>query len=345
MPGSFTKELKFGAFITGFLLISVMLKSLLLTLLMLLFAPVFGMRCSMVSLFGLTFVFDRDGSHTCRFAKLTPICTYSVAADLKDSDSYDAKKSDQKQFLCDLLARVLLLLIGIGIALCCMDNIRHCIEGNAYVWEFFLAGFGTGMVFHSLMSLVSMGYTWGVMMKRLGGFTQKMIHRLRAGEPIEQLPLGSVKELGYAHASKTEKMLYYPLYLAWLFLHDRIGDMQPPIREMTEYLLDKDLSMNLTGCYYWLIFYYSRYEINPMLAREFFKKTEKILLSDNDPNAKRVLGYYYFGIERDPAAAARYVADGFACLDRFPASEREMERRLLHELDGSIRSEQTSTPG
>ena len=99
--------------------------------------------------------------------------------------------------------------------------------------------------------------------------------------------------------------------------------------------------------YMWLIFWYSRYDIDPSAAKAFYDRVGHVLENDKDANAKRVLGYYAFGIERDIYKAQRYVNEGLAVIESFslPGEEREMERKLLRELQGFIDKSMPASQG
>ena len=107
---------------------------------------------------------------------------------------------------------------------------------------------------------------------------------------------------------------------------------------MTEYFAKREFILQETLSYYWLIFYYSRYEINPVNADTFFERVSRTLLNDSDANAKRVLAYYYYGVKNDIPKAQQYLREGFAVVDKFsvPGAERDLERKLLLDLDEII---------
>ena len=117
-----------------------------------------------------------------------------------------------------------------------------------------------------------------------------------------------------------------------------IAAMHKPIQDMTNYFRNQHFIMAQTPNYYWLVFYYSRYELNPSAATYFLNMIRDSIEHDKDANAKRVLAYYAFGIEQDFPKARRLVNEGFACVDSFSVgAERELERKLLLELDGFLR--------
>ena len=150
--------------------------------------------------------------------------------------------------------------------------------------------------------------------------------------------LRPVAELPYENPNKIEIMLYNSIYL---HINGRINEMSPVIAEMTEYFRNREFNSAEMMNYMWLIFWYSRYDLQPQTARVFYDRVSSVLLTDHEANSKRVLGYYAFGIERDVFKARQYVTEGLAVVDDFslPGEEREMERRLLLELQGFIDKE------
>ena len=161
---------------------------------------------------------------------------------------------------------------------------------------------------------------------------------MRQGIPFEQMDLKPVSQLPYKNPSKLEKMMYYQLYIPYLIDRNDIEGLKDPIREMTDFYGKRDYIVQETLSYYWLIFYYSRYEINPANADAFFTRVSGTLLSDSDSNAKRVLAYYHFGVKRDVEKAEQYIKEGLAVIDKFslPGAEREQERKLLLDLEAII---------
>lgn len=64
----------------------------------------------------------------------------------------------------------------------------------------------------------------------------------------------------------------------------------------------------------------------------------KTLINIVDANGRRVLAYYYYGIKHDIEKSRRYVEEGMSVIEKYglPGAERELERKLLMELDEMI---------
>ncbi len=325
--------------LTAFLPVAVSVKSIIDMLFSLIFASKFGLKCSQISLFGIMLI-NHDGKWNYSFDKFVPLCQHNVIVDLSKQIPEDAEKKD-KQY--SALRVAVLLLASVCILVLCRNSVAELRDfKDISAIDLFVSSFAIGMVYHSLASLIICIYTYNVVMKRLGGYVRILTDRLRRGETFKSLELKPVNQLPYKNPSNTEKMMYYNFYLAYLLSEGRVGDMQAPICEMTTLLSSRDYIMQETLNYYWLIFYYSRFEINPTLADLFLEKVRAVIFNDLDSNAKRVLAYYYYGIKQDVNRAKRYVDEGLASLDKFSVSgdERELERKLLLELNEHIAASQ-----
>ena len=327
--------LKSLAFVTGFFLIAVWLKELLSMAAELVLAPHFGQRVKMLSFFGLRFECGDDGRWEKKPFRYSQLIQTLVVPDLRHGVPENLERRE-KRFL--LLRCSVLLLISTLLLILTRGSILALFERRAGYPDVFLAGLSLGLAFHSLYTLGIYIYVYAVMMKRLGGYTQHLLRRIRQGEPISQMELVPVDALPYKKAGKTERMLYYNIYLLWLLLRGDTAGMKAPIREMTDYYRSREYIPQDTLGYYWLIFYYARYDLNPSAAAFFYDKVRQVITADPDANAKRVLAYYAFGIERNPGKAQQLVTEGLACVDSFsqPGEEREAERRLLLELQGFL---------
>ena len=310
--------------------------------LFLVLAPLFGRKLSIVNLCGLTFIRQNDDSWTHTFVKPSLMVQTVCCADKK---KYNAPDYDRMEMKLLIVHNALHLLVNAGIFWLLWDAVCRSWTIGASVGDHILAGFALGMLIDALCSIGATIYVYGISMKRLGGYTQSLIKRLRAGERIADMGMKPVSELSFSHPGEVEKMMYYGIYMLYLYDTDQIDAMRQPVREMTAYLRDRAFEPNLILQYYWLIFYYSRYELNPQLADCFLDKVSSVIFADKDANAKRVLGYYYFGIVRDIEAASRYVKEGLAVIDNFSTGdERDIEKILLLTLQDYINKYISANP-
>ena len=128
------------------------------------------------------------------------------------------------------------------------------------------------------------------------------------------------------------------MYLLWV---GRYNDLREPAYDMTSSLKYKSYIMSDTGNYYDLIYLYSRIEPNRELAVHFMNRMRSVLADDPDANAKRVLAYYAYFVEGDREKARFFTDQAKSLVDVFsiPGMERELERRLVSELDEILKNE------
>ncbi len=331
---------KLMAAATGALLISIWAKELLSLLLDAIFAPLFGLRLSSVSFFGIGFDYSYEqGWHRIPYRR-SELITHNVTADIRKP----VPAHDYQNVLLFLRA---FLMIGVGVLLIFLT--RHSYQalgrGEDSIPDCFLIGFSGGFTFHSLFSLGSAIYITFIMMKRLAGYVQSLATRVRKGEAISDMNLRPIDELPYPKASKMERMMYYNFYLFYLLRKGDIDGMREPIREMTQYYQHQEFIAANTMQYCWLVFYYSRYDLNPQAASIFYERVAPSLVKDDASNAKRVLAYYAYGVERDLNKAQQLVNEGLANIDHFglAGEERECERGLLLELQGYINTARSAS--
>ena len=319
----------------AFFLVSVWVKSLIKILGALYIAPKFGYCCKQISVLWWTFL-KKDEKWSCHLGKCALVFQHMLCIDIKKPVPKDINKKGR---MYTVLSHGITLLISLVVLILCKKSVISFISFDcSNGLELFCAAFSVGMVFHSLADIVISLYTNMVIMKRLGGYVDSLINRLRNGESYESMNLKPVAELPYKNPTMLEKNLYYMLYLSYLIVVGKIEDMKAPINEMTAFFLQREYILQETLSYYCLIFYYSRYEINAQYADIFLRKVYSTIEKDSDANAKRVLAYYYYGVKHDIEKARQYVKEGIAVVNNFglPGAERELEQRLLFELDDII---------
>ena len=139
-----------------------------------------------------------------------------------------------------------------------------------------------------------------------------------------------------------EKVLYLMFYCEYLLDAGRTEEMRYPIYSLNNMLSGEPFSLQFILAYMMLIFYYSRYEINPEIAALYYNKASAAMASDNDANTKRVLAYYAYGIQRDPQKARFFIDKANEVIDKFSPTapaENRLERRLINELDDILKKE------
>ena len=320
---------KTGVFITGFLLIAVLATEIVGLAANLIFAPFFGMRVTTVSFFGLEFTIS-DNRWTKTFHKLSPIIQYDVRFDSRRPvESFSDKKADMLRFAA-VIAK-----FAAAAGVCFATKGILFKNGPLNPAELLIAAFSAGMVFHAFFSLGIFFYTNLVLMKRLGGYINSLLQRLRNGESFASLDMQPMETLGYKNPTTAERLLYYQIYMGYLAAVGNYDGMRSPSHQAMNFLIDREYFVQDTGSYYWLIFYFSEIEPNAPLTDMLLKRLGDVINSDKDANAKRVLAYYFFNIRRDFISAQKLVDEGFKALNSNSglATEQELERQLLSELN------------
>ncbi len=321
--------------VAAIFLVSIWILSLLKILMDLTVAPLFGLRCCTISGFGLLFM-NEDGKWKCKKDKFSPLIQEVVIVDISKPVPDDMDKKDwQYTLVCNTIE----LIVGIVAFWLLKDQMRAMfLWDDASAAQLFLGALAYGLVLNGAVHFILAFYSRFVIMKRLGGYVNKLITKFRQGVSFEDMGIKPLSQLPYKNPSKIEKMMYYQIYVPYLISIGDIDGLKEPMEEMREYFAKRDFILQETLSYYWLIFYYSRYEINPVNADAFFERVSRTLLNDGDANAKRVLAYYYYGVKNDIPKAQRYIREGFAVIDKFsvPGAERELERKLLLDLDEII---------
>ena len=329
-------SLKFMAAITGFFLIAIWVRELIQLVTALLLAPRFDFKVKKFIVFNQIFT-KEDDKWVRTTGKRSALIQCLPTVDI--SKHHEPGEMEKKEKQMEFLRIFIQLVISALLLFVCLKPCQRVLNQSGSFLDWFLAGLSTGLCWHSIVTLGIRIYVYGVMMKKLPGYVQTLINRLRAGERFSDMGLRPVEELPYKDPKPMEKMFYYLFYLPAMLESGQIGAMQKPIREMTAYFRDREYLVGETGNYYWLVFYYSRFELNPAAATHFLNKIRPNIEQDKDANGKRVLAYYAFGIEQDFPKARKYLDEAYAVIDKFSAGgERELERRLLADLDGFLRA-------
>lgn len=298
------------------------------------FGRFFSFYCNQVSFFGRTF-YRRKKSEKWKYRrdKDSLIIQHNMSIDL---ESRIPDNMDRRDFLLSFTKQLFNMavcagLIFLGIKLGMIDRIKNY-SGN-YLMAF-LDWFIIGYVLQSIGSLVIFLRVYFVMMKRLAGFTSRALNKLRQGYPFESMDLKPLRELPYPAASPVEKAMYSQIYLCYLASNGKEDEMPEYIQYLEQQVYNKDFIIQNTGMYYWLVFYYSRYWLDPQKATYYFDKVSTILMSDPDANGKRIRAYYAFGIEQDFPKARKLLTEAQQVVADFSiGAERELERQFLRELD------------
>ncbi|MBE6826949.1 MAG: hypothetical protein E7511_08755 [Ruminococcus sp.] len=317
--------------LTAFCLLAIWASNLFNIVFSLIFAPMFSLKLNQISFFGLTLQLHQKKWRT-HFQKPSLLIQSNVVVDLSKEIPESIEQQDRN---FNILRTGTMLILSILLVLWHKDVVTDfLLLKEMGIWETFCASFALGVLFHSLVTVGIMIYTYAVIMRRLGGYVQSLINRIRQGATFESLQVQPLSALPYKNPSRTEVMMYYNFLLPYLLTTGQPEAMRAPIQDMTTYFWHRQFIMQETMNYYWLIFYYSRFEVNPHTASYFYEKIRSVIENDPDANSKRIQAYYYYAIVMDPVKARQCIAEGLAVVDQFslPGCERELERQLLNEL-------------
>ena len=303
----------------------------------LLLAPKFGLDVRLVTFWGNIFT-KNDGKWEHTRGKFSLLVQYSMIID----PSRPVPEYSQKRFIpLELILLGVQTLIGVGIffawqATPFSDDYIVVVEWRSVLFWMFC-----DCIIMIILRIILFIRAHFIKKNGLEGHCEYLLNCLRRGEefpesymrPVEQLPFGNVKQ-----ATKVKYYRLYNMYLLWTGQSDKL---YLPMHEIAVYLRNRSYVVGDTGYYYDVVFYYSRFEFDPGAARYFMDRIRSVLASDPDANAKRVLAYFAYGVENDKEKARYFINEALEAVDKFslPGMERELERRLVTELDERLASE------
>lgn len=323
-------------FITGFLFFATLFSSFLSSFLQFILADKFDLKVRAYSLFGLTFT-NNNNYWERSFKKFSPICECSIGLNIDKNVSKDSLKL-QKQFTYS--ERFISLIVSLLIIWLTRNLLITWYKGEPLTFvESLIVGFSTGMVFHSLIHIITSIYLFEVMFKGFLGYLQSKFDMIKYCNSFEELDLKPIEEIPYKPRLDWERLIYSMLYCYYLLSINKIEEMKKVSHEMTDILWEKEFLLNSAGAYYWLIFYYSEFEPSLEKADRFRDKAWTVLSKDNEANAKRVLAYYFYRLHNDEAKAKILIDEGLSAIDKYSMGvERALEKDLLLKLKKEIES-------
>lgn len=299
--------------------------------------PMFGLVCGRISFFGLT-LRKENGKWKKIKSKFSFVCQYDRSVDNKRPIPADI---DIRSALVDLMlwlvqVGVTVLVYFVLISLPVSGFIPGTVRWRHVAEDVFIVN-----LLYCIIFACSLLYVHILSRKSLRGYCMWLQKRLRNGQPWDDTMMLPLSRLPYKHYDSEAKRTYYTLYAIYLLWVGRYNDMREPIYDMAHSLRFAPYKINHTGSYYQLIFYYSRIEQDRSLAMHFMDKMRAVLAEDPDANAKRIIAYYAYCIEGDRAKARFFIDQAKSVVDVFsiPGIERELERRLINELDEVLRGE------
>lgn len=307
-------------------------KDIILLIADFIFAPLFRFRVKMVSFFGLSFILEEEDKWKFSYTKKIPLIQHSVLRDTrKPIDSFNDKDS----VFLNIIEGIVLISASSAV---CFAFRELIFKSGKTIPEYFAVGFACFMLLFSLKYVLITVYVHLIVMKRLGGYVEQLIGRLKHGETFSALDLKPVSELGFKNPTFVEQEQYYMVYMGYLAETGNTEAMRQPSHMVMERMRERDFILQDGLKYYWLIYYFSDVEPNKANADLLLQKIGNVIYDDNLPNAKRVLAYYVFNHEHDLERAEELVTEGFAALESgtFTNAERILERSLLTQLNTRI---------
>ncbi len=313
----------------GFLIVPIYIKGILTLIYDLVMAPKFGHYIKKICFFGICLE-KNDGKWRRGTGAFSPIIQTLLYVDLKKNIESPEEKERALAYGGDFAMILISVLAFVPIIM------QTGLDGMWSEIDIFVVSVGVGMLFHSIMSLGITIYVFEKSVKQLGGYIRQVQKLLLAGYRFEEMDMQSLKELSFVNSGKAEKCLYYNYYIHYLVAMNRWDALKVTMLEVRNILYGADYIVQNTGLYYWLVYYYSRYEKEERFAQYFYKIVEKTLKDDKDANAKRVLAQYCYS-SGNIDSAQKYMEEAFDVLeDCNILGERELERRLLEEQEQYI---------
>ena len=329
--------IKAMAFVTGFFLIATIFANLYVVLYQFIFSKKYGYRLKFICLFGLVFT-QKDNKWIKILYKPFPICATIPLIDSNNIQQDYLEKEKQLTFS----ERYSKLLLSIVLFALTLKPIIALFNGESLSFiEWFLVGFSTGMIFHSLSHIRISKYIYNKLYKGILGYIHDKTELVRKDGSYKNLDLKPIEELPYKSPSEMEKIYYYLFYCSYLLSLNKNEEIKKVSLGIADILWKKDF--NIINClcnylaYYWLVFYYSEIEPDKEKADNYFKTIEPFLTNDEESNARRVLAYYYYKLYNDTEKAKNLIEEGLARIDKFDfEADRNLERNLLLKLKNEI---------
>jgi len=306
-------------------------------LIALLLAPRFGLEVRFITFWGNIFT-KKDGEWVRTRGKFSLLVQYTTVIDI----SRPVSELSHKKFIpLDIILLAVQALIAVGVffawrAIPAAGGFIVVVEWRDVMFWMFV-----DCVMMTVLHIIMFIRVHFIRKTGLEGHYDYLLNCLRRGEEFPESYMRPVEELPFGNVKQVTKIKYYRLYNMYLLWTGQFDRLYLPMHETAVYLHNRSFVVGDTGYYYDVVFYYSRFEFDPSAARYFMDKIRSVLASDPDANAKRVLAYYAYGVENDKEKARYFINEALAAVDNFslPGMERELERRLVTELDERLASE------
>ncbi len=304
----------------------------------LLIAPRVGMQVSSISFFGNNFVKNMNGKWNHSRGRFSLLLNNRVTIDLNNTKN---PFRQEKKWTVVTIETIIMTIISLALVYFFLPSVYRCFHFEGSYLDTFLAMLGIVPLICTIVVVLHTVSQRSKDGKSLEWYIDVLLQRVRDGEPFSSLDLRPIDQLPYKTSSTRTRDLYNRLYMMYLIWERRTEEMPIPMNDMTANMrASKSFSLADTGTFYTLVFYYSRYKYDPVLAKEFLDRVRDRIAADSDANARRILAYYAYCIEGDRQKARVFLNQAAKVADIFSVgSERELEKRLIAELDLTLKEE------
>ena len=310
--------------------------SLISTLLQLILVKPFKCKMNYVEVFGFRYVRLDTGKWEYRGHRVKAGFQAETLIDLKafPEGNYGAAMAYENGLIVTTM--VLHMIISIVI-------FAVCLHGGYFIGPEFLAAivFLTGL-WTLICAGVRSGVAIAVLVKSnskntLGGYSVRARNMLRSNIPFENMDLKSVRELNFPKVWDSEKITYFPLYFAYLEATGKTELMPEAVNDIEAVLKPLDRSAPALITMFYLVYYYSYYNMVPAKAKEYYHRIGDNISKDMDSDSMCVKGFYELNCFGNVEKAKEFAASAVAKLDDMKSpSEREYWKKNIAKLNNSI---------
>lgn len=297
----------------------------------------FGMKCVRILFFGLVFT-KNENKWSCKIGIPSPIIHTYLTADPRSG--LTKQQQHRKSLEYALIRLAVHTVIAVVVVYFMRGSIMDGLHERKGLFGFAASLFTLFLCYNVIANLILIVKNQRSFSKNqdLTGYLKSLSRRMNSGEAIKDLDMLPLCDTKYTDLKPDEKLLYNSFYALYLLDSERTEDLTALAREMTLCCGKTEFANYNALAYYFLIYYYSRFEIDPLAAGQLLQKCSNTIFIDKGVAAKRVLAYYAFGIELDFAKSRALLNDAFAVIEEHSSGgEQELERKLLWELDGFLK--------
>ncbi len=315
---------------TGFLLLSLWLRSLIHAGILALLAPKFYSRISSFTLFGYEYE-NIDGKFVFVKKENNPIIQARPVFDIKKYPNASEEMLDKADSTFALVAS------GITFAICLALSIGFFFLrtslGETSFLTLFITSIALGLLWHGAVIFGIAIFSVYKVKTSLAGYVTNARKKVMAGQRFGNLNLKTVEELPYKKVAYYEELMYYPIYMAYLE-DSRNESRMNEIAEKTASLLNSHpFNRSYLYAFAQLVYYYSYINRAPEKAKYFYNEIKQYLENDTDANSYRIRAHYELTVNNNYELARSFADKANAKLPVFSAGgERLYEADCIQKL-------------